>query len=78
MRWLLSVCSFLLLAGCDCGGTTLTPCGSDDECEVGEMCRDGECVPRPDGGGADGGRDAGVPDFDAGGCGPMTVVCGRE
>ncbi|HJL20557.1 MAG TPA: VCBS repeat-containing protein [Sandaracinaceae bacterium LLY-WYZ-13_1] len=82
-----STCSLALLAvlaaGCDCSDPTGEPCTSDEECEANEVCRDGLCAPRPDGGprpdagpGMDGGRmDAGGPECtDDEGC-PGDQVC---
>ncbi|MCB9594265.1 MAG: PD40 domain-containing protein [Sandaracinaceae bacterium] len=54
-----------LLAACDPGGPLPTsPCGSDAECDTGEMCVDGACrpaTPRMDGGGTPPGVDSGGP-----------------
>ena len=43
----LGLVSILILAGCDCDGPVVTPCGSDTECATDEVCRDGMCVTRP-------------------------------
>lgn len=44
----------LLLAGCDCGGPSETPCTSDDECGTNRVCIDGTCAPRSE---SDAGRE---------------------
>ncbi len=60
----------VLVTGCDCAGHMEPSCSSDGDCQTGEVCRDGTCVARSDGGssGFDGGgdhdggsRDAGMP-----------------
>ncbi|MCA9605872.1 MAG: hypothetical protein KC619_09780, partial [Myxococcales bacterium] len=62
--------AFLLLSGCDCEGPVTGTCADDTECDADETCRDGTCVPRPDGGDTEtdagegidaGGMDAGTP-----------------
>ncbi len=67
----------IFLAGCDCGGAPATPCDADDDCELGQSCRDGACVARPDGGG---GEDGGDPSSDGGGdagrCAAGELACG--
>lgn len=68
--WLIPL--LLLLSGCDCSEPP-PGCASDSECDASEVCADGMCVPRGDGGGMDGAVDAGT---DAGGgCESMTI-CG--
>ena len=36
-----------LWIGCGGDGTSYTPCTSDDDCEAGTLCLDGECQPAP-------------------------------
>ena len=81
MAWLRSLVSLfivVLATGCDCSGS-VTGCSSDGECEVTETCRDGVCVPRPDGSvpEEDGGpRPDGAPPADGGACLPGEERCG--
>jgi hypothetical protein len=37
-RRLLACLSLLLLAGCDCSGTTEAACETNDDCATGEVC----------------------------------------
>lgn len=67
----------LLPAGCDCGGMPASPCGSDDDCALGQRCTDGACRPRPD---AAVSMDASTTEdsqvsHDAGPCGPTCARC---
>lgn len=75
MRTLVLTLVCLLTAGCDCGAPTPSTCSGDSDCDSGEVCRDGTCGPRRDGGGIDGGErtDAGT---DAGGTCVSMTVCG--
>ncbi|HHH30770.1 MAG TPA: hypothetical protein ENK57_20840, partial [Polyangiaceae bacterium] len=58
------------LAGCDCDGPTEPECVDDTGCSSGQLCRDGMCVDRADGGAIpDGGAD-----LDAATC-PASQVC---
>ncbi|UJR84765.1 hypothetical protein [Sandaracinus amylolyticus] len=46
--------SLALVSGCDCSGDTGgDPCTSATECETGEVCVEGRCAPRDDGGASD-------------------------
>jgi len=56
----------LSLAGCDCGGTVEPECTTDTECAAAQLCRDGMCVSRPDGGAQE--DDGGPLDEDADVC----------
>jgi len=75
--------TLLVAAGCDCTGTVEPDCTTDPECESGESCVDGTCVPRSrldggsDGGAAptDSGSDAGSSCESATFCGTPPVCC---
>jgi hypothetical protein len=67
-----------LLGGCNCGGPSGTmTCTSSSDCRAGEMCVDGRCSPRGDGGTIEEG-DAGAMWCSDGRapCGPARVCCG--
>ena len=69
-----------LLSGCDCSGDPMTrACTTSSDCEPGESCRDGMCVPIADGGADDdGGFDSGPLGPDAGRCGAGELPCGAR
>ncbi len=48
------------LAGCDCSAEPTTPCASDSDCELDEVCADGRCVLDPNREDGSTGRDSGV------------------
>jgi hypothetical protein len=84
MRWfstpilsLLALPFVLASSGCDCGGTSATPCATAEDCAAGEVCVDGTCEPGMDAGeppdagvATDANADAGDDGPDAGPCGP--------
>ncbi len=74
---LVAACS-VMLGGCDCAGPVPAECATDDDCEVGERCVDGECLARPDAGGRDGGAGedgGGMMGTDAGCERPCAAAC---